>query len=207
VSEARISLVALELDALREAAMIASARAARALSDVTGRQVWMTSPKVHWTPGPWEEFGPERAREAMVAVASAVRGALAGSIIFLASATTACSLARLMLGVDCAAQDPSEPLVRSCVVEAANILGGTYLTALAVLTGGKFSVSAPTVACIPETELWQGMERSGEWPVAGLCLETELSVDGRSGALPCRHYLLGDHGAFVGVLGDLKAWS
>jgi chemotaxis protein CheY-P-specific phosphatase CheC len=206
VTAFRNPLVALELAALRETAGIATARAASALGELTGRSVWMSAPRVHWTPGPWEEFPPGAGRDPMVAVSSSISGALAGSMLFLVAAAAGGPFARLLTGA-CDAADVNHPLVRSCIVEAANILGGTYLTALGRLTGGEFRVSTPTFSCLPEAELWQGLEQSGEWPIAGLCLETELSITGVEGSLPCRFFILGDQGAFAEVLSGLKAWD
>ena len=206
MSAVSISLVELELDALRETANIATARAARALGVFMRRSVWMSAPMLRWSPGPWGECDAGVAQEATVAVGSGVHGALDGSILFLVTAATARGIARLLLGPS-GGDDMADPVVRSSIVETANVLGGTYLTALAALTGGVFKVSAPSFGCVPESALWQGLEDSGEWPVAGLCLETALRIGNVEHALPCRLYLLSDRGAFANVLAGLKAWS
>jgi chemotaxis protein CheY-P-specific phosphatase CheC len=200
-----VSLVALELDALRETANIATARAARALAEFTRRTVWMSPPEVHWSPGPLRDRSLGTAG-ALVAVGAAVRGALCGSLLFLAPAESVRGIARMLLGPRHGG-DPTDPVVRSCVVETANILGGTYLSALATLTGGVFHLEAPRIGYAPEPAVWDDLTESGEFPVAGLCLETELSIGNVDHTLPCRLFLLGDRGALASTIADLKAWG
>jgi chemotaxis protein CheC len=199
------SLVALELDALVETASMATARACRALAEFTGRNVWMTTPTLHWTPGVLRDRGERVPAENALAVGSTVNGALSGSILFVVSGETAAELMRLMLGPRAAG--PNDPLSRSCVTETANILVGAYLSALAEMTGCTCNLGVPSTVCVPEHSLWDELEASGAWPMSGLCIETELSIGDTSAPLPCRLYLLGDRGSFAEALAQLRAWD
>jgi chemotaxis protein CheY-P-specific phosphatase CheC len=198
-------LVALELDALIETASIATARAARALAEFTGRNVWMTPPTLHWTPGVLRDRGEHAAAGNALAVGSTVLGALSGSILFVVSAESANQLIGMLLGPRAAG--PNDPLSRSCVTETANILVGAYLSSLAEMTGGTYQLGVPSTVYVPEHSLWDELEASGAWPMSGLCIETELSVGDTGSPLPCRLYLLGDRGAFAEALSQLKAWD
>jgi chemotaxis protein CheC len=197
-------LAALELDALRETANVATARAARALSELLGRNVWMSQPVVRWTPGPWTRDDDDHAAQTVV-VAAGVRGGFSGSILFMMTGATAVDLCQILLGTE---SPPAlrDPLVRSCLLETATILGDSFLTALSSLTGVAFRLSVPRFGLAPEPSLWQELHDSGQWPALGLGIETVLDIGDDRRVLPCRLVLLGSHGTFASVLDELQEW-
>ncbi|MFN8109683.1 MAG: chemotaxis protein CheC [Thermoleophilia bacterium] len=138
----------LQLDALREIGNIGAGTAASSLSQMTGQPIAMAVPRVSILPV--EEI-PARIggeEQIVVAVYLQVMGDAPGHIVFLSPAETAHEVCHQLMG-----GMPSGDEVRfgfsemelSALQEIGNIMTGSYLRALAELTGMHLEPSPPAL--------------------------------------------------------------
>jgi chemotaxis protein CheC len=127
----------MQLDALREVANIGSSTAATALSSLIGIPVEVSTPAAHAMPlaDAIERAGPGEMIVTIVAVP--VTGDLDALVLMVMQPPTEEAACRL-LGVE---QDSEVGL--SALVEMGNILGASYLGALATLTGLALEPAPP----------------------------------------------------------------
>ncbi|MGA2469437.1 MAG: chemotaxis protein CheC [Solirubrobacteraceae bacterium] len=128
-----------ELDALREVANIGSSTAATALSRLIGMPVEVSTPVAHalGLADAIEEAGPGELIVTMVILpVSGDVEALVLLVLRPKSEATACRLVGVEADTD---------VGRSALAEIGNILGSSYLGALATLTGLKLETSPPEV--------------------------------------------------------------
>lgn len=163
----------LQLDALGELANIGSGTAGTALSQLVGCSVDLSVPSA-------QVLGMADAVDAIgdpeteaTAVLLGVSGDLAGSVLLLFTPADAARLCTL-LGVE-----PDSELAGSALLEVGNIVGSSYLGALAAMTSMAFEPTPPAattdmLGAILESVL---AERAGAADVA-LLLETDLAVEG-----------------------------
>ena len=130
----------LQLDALGELANIGSGTAAGALSSMLGRPVDVTVPNALALPlaDAVDAAGP--ADSPITAVALPVLGALDAIVLMLFSETDAEVLCELF-GVE-----PGSEMGISALCEVGNILGASYLNALAATTGLELEPGPPQAA-------------------------------------------------------------
>ena len=167
------SLSDLQLDALREVANIGSGNAATALSAMLGRPVDLSVASARLLPleQAIESVGP--AELDVTAVALPIAGDIGGLVLLLftsESGATVCSL----LGVEGDAE-----MQASCLGEIGNILGASYLGALAAMTGLNLEPQPPQViadmlGAIVSTALVSADEAGDD----ALLLDSELTVEG-----------------------------
>ncbi len=119
----------LQLDALRELANIASGNAATALSQMLGREVGLTVPRVLALPLVDAVDACGSPDESITGVVIPLEGDIDGLVLLLISTEGADALCRL-LGVE-AGSDIGDSALR----EIGNILGTSCLNALASMTG------------------------------------------------------------------------
>ncbi len=131
-------------DVLKEIGNIGAGNATTALASLLQSKVDMNVPKVMML-----EFkdvgtllgGEERE---LVAAYLGVEGDITGSILFLIHKETAMMMAKKLLGEYCS--DELGEMERSAVKEVSNIITGSYLNALATLTGLTIYPSVPDLA-------------------------------------------------------------
>jgi chemotaxis protein CheC len=166
----------MQLDALRELANIASGTAATALSQMLGREVDLNVPKASALPlGDAVEAAGDPS-ETVTGVALGLEGDLGGIVLLLVKSEGAATLCNL-LGVE-----PGSEVGDSALGEIGNILGASYLNALASMTGLSLMPSTPHVitdllGAIVSTVL---AETIGHGDTA-LVLDSELDITGE----PC----------------------
>jgi len=119
----------LQLDALRELANIASGNAATALSQMLGREVVLSVPRVLALPLVDAVDACGSPDESITSVVIPLEGDINGLVLLLISADGADVLCRL-LGVEAASE-----IGESALLEIGNILGTSCLNALASMTG------------------------------------------------------------------------
>jgi chemotaxis protein CheC len=119
----------LQLDALRELANIASGNAATALSQMLGREVGLTVPRVLALPLPDAVEACGSPEDATVSVVIPLDGDVTGVVLLLIDPDGAEALCKL-LGVDA-----WDEIGESALREIGNILGTSCLNALASMTG------------------------------------------------------------------------
>jgi chemotaxis protein CheC len=163
----------LQLDALRELANIGSGTAGTALSRMLGRSVDISVPNALVLPfaEAVEATGP--AESEVTGIVLGVVGEMAGTVLLLvppADARTLCG----MLGLEADSE-----YAESALGEIGNVVGTSYINALAAMTGLEIAPTPPAtttdmLAAIVETVL-AGHAVGGD---AALLLDSQLQVDG-----------------------------
>jgi chemotaxis protein CheC len=165
-----------QLDALRELANIASGTAATALSQLLGREIGLAVPRaLALTLADAVDAAGDPA-QTVTGVALNLTGDIPGVVLLLIDEAGAGVLCRL-LGVE-----PGTEVGDSALSEIGNILGASYLTALAAMTGLELLPTPPQAT----TDLLAAIVASVLAQTAGhgdlaLLLDSELDVAGE----PC----------------------
>jgi chemotaxis protein CheC len=130
----------LQLDALRELANIGSGNASTALSTMLGRAVDIAVPNVRLLPlaDAVEATGP--AETEVTGIVLGVIGEMEATVLLLVPPADAATLCR-MLGVE-----PEDEWAASALGEIGNIVGSSYINALAAMTGLALEPTPPATA-------------------------------------------------------------
>ena len=128
----------LQLDALRELANIGSGTASTALSAMLGRSVDISVPKAQALPfaEAVEAAGP--AEQDITAIVLGITGEMQGTVLLLVPPADADAMCR-MLGVE-----PDDEFALSALGEIGNIVGTSYINALAGMTGMDIEPTPPS---------------------------------------------------------------
>jgi chemotaxis protein CheC len=128
----------LQLDALRELANIGSGTASTALSSMLGRSVDISVPNAKALPfaEAVEAAGP--AEQDITAIVLGIVGEMAGTVLLLVPPADADAMCR-MLGVE-----PDDEFALSALGEIGNIVGTSYINALASMTGMDIEPTPPS---------------------------------------------------------------
>ena len=131
-------------DVLKEIGNIGAGNATTALASLLQSKVDMKVPNVMMLD--FKDVGNILGGEEQELVAAylGVEGDITGSILFLIHKDTAMMIARKLLGDYCS--DELGEMERSAVKEVSNIITGSYLNALATLTGLTIYPSVPDLA-------------------------------------------------------------
>ena len=163
----------LQLDALRELANIGSGTAGTALSAMLGRSVDISVPNALVLPfaEAVEATGP--AESEVTGIVLGVVGEMAGTVLLLVPPADAGTMCR-MLGLE-----PDDEYALSALGEIGNVVGTSYINALAAMTGLEIEPTPPATAtdmlgAIVETVLSMHAE-GGD---VALLLDSELEVEG-----------------------------
>lgn len=165
---------ALQLDALGELANIGSGQAATALAAMLGRPVDISIPAVRALAlaDAVDALGP--GEEQVTAVVLPVRGALDAAVLLLFGPADADRIVGL-LGVP--ADDRA--LADSAIGEVGNVLGSTYLRAIAALAGGDVEPAPPTTLVDMRAALVASALATGPADYdAAILLDSQLTVAG-----------------------------
>jgi chemotaxis protein CheC len=129
-----------QLDALRELANIGSGTASTALSSMLGRSVDLTVPSAAALTfaDAVDAVGP--ADDIVTGVVIGVVGDMEGTVLLLLGERDAATLCGL-LGVD-----PTDEIAGSAIGEIGNIVGASYVNALAAMTGLQMEPEPPQSA-------------------------------------------------------------
>ena len=129
-----------QLDALRELANIGSGTASTALSSMLGRSVDLTVPSAEALTfaDAVDAVGP--ADDIVTGVVIGVVGDMEGTVLLLLGERDAATLCGL-LGVD-----PADEIAGSAIGEIGNIVGASYVNALAAMTGLQMEPEPPQSA-------------------------------------------------------------
>ena len=130
----------LQLDALRELANVGSGNASTALSGMLGRSVDISVPKAQALPfaEAVEAAGP--AEQDVTGIVLGIVGEMNGTVLLLVPPADADKICR-MLGVE-----PDDEYALSALGEIGNIVGTSYINALAAMTGMDIEPTPPTTA-------------------------------------------------------------
>jgi chemotaxis protein CheC len=163
----------LQLDALRELANIGSGTASTALSTMVGRAVDISVPNALALPfaEAVEIAGP--AEQEVTGIVLGIAGDMSGTVLLLVPPEDAASMCR-MLGVE-----PDDEFALSALGEIGNIVGTSYINALAAMTGMSIEPIPPATAtdmlgAIVQTVL-AGHAVGGD---TALLLDSNLTIEG-----------------------------
>jgi chemotaxis protein CheC len=163
----------LQLDALRELANIGSGTASTALSSMLGRSVDISVPNAVVLPfaEAVEATGP--AEEEVTGIVLGVIGDMTATVLLLVPPADADTMCRL-LGLD-----PGDEYALSALGEIGNVVGTSYINALAAMTGLEIEPTPPAtatdmLAAIVETVLANHAD-GGD---VALLLDSDLDVEG-----------------------------
>jgi chemotaxis protein CheC len=168
----------LQLDALRELANVGAGNAGTALSALLGRTVDIDVPQAVALPVGEAVAVVEDTAEVVSAVLLDVRGDVEPLVVLLFGAETSAVICRL-LGV------PSDgPAARSALSEVGNILGSSYVNALAQLAAVDLEPSPPRFA-VGEAGAIVAEALAARDPggATALLIDSEFSIEGEACAL------------------------
>jgi chemotaxis protein CheC len=142
VADAR-ELTPEQLDALREVANIGAGHAATAMSEMTGQRIMISVPRVNIAPLDDVPTQIAEGEEPVAAVLMQMMGDLSGLTLLVFPKASALRVASLMM------RRPTTdlgPIEQSAIQEAGNILGSSYMNALAEFMGMILMPSPPSLA-------------------------------------------------------------
>jgi len=140
----RLSLF--QLDVLREVGTIGAGRAATALSELIAKKVEITVPEVSLIPIENVSNLLEERDKLFFVIDMEISGDVSGRIFLLFSPDDARILAGSLLGKPKEGLDLRDELLQSSLKESANILSGSYVSALADMTNLNILISSPSLA-------------------------------------------------------------
>jgi chemotaxis protein CheC len=163
----------LQLDALRELANIGSGTASTALSGMLGRPVDISVPTAEALPFAEAVDSVGNAEAEITGIVLGIVGEMNGTVLLLVPPADADKLCR-MLGVE-----PDDEFALSALGEIGNIVGTSYINALASMTSMEIEPTPPATAtdmlgAIVESVL-AGAAMSGD---VALMLDSNLVVEG-----------------------------
>jgi chemotaxis protein CheC len=186
----------LQLDALRELANIGSGTASTALSVMLGRSVDISVPDATALPfaEAVEAVGPPE--QEVTGIVLEIDGDLTGTVLMLVPPADADAMCR-MLGVE-----PGDEFAASALGEIGNVVGTSYINALAAMTGMAIEPTPPVTAtdmlgAIVQTVL-AGHAHGGD---VALVLDSDLVVEGEGCSIS--FLLVPDQGGVDDVLSRL----
>lgn len=162
----------LQLDALRELANIGSGTASTALSRMVGRSIDISVPAARVLPfaEAVEVTGPPE--QEVTGIVLGIVGEMSATVLLLVPPEDAGRLVGL-LGVE-----PDDPMAESALGEIGNVVGTSYINALAAMTGMRLEPTPPAtatdmLAAIVETVL-AGHAAGGD---VALLMDSALQVE------------------------------
>ncbi len=199
------NLKALQLDALREVANIGAGHAATALSQLTKRKIMISVPlitvtRIEEVPGLMGD-----ADAPVAAVLMHMLGDLTGRTLLLFPEPDAKLLCDLLNKREIGTTTHFAELEQSSVKEAANILGGAYMNALADFMGMMLLPSVPSLvidlagAVLTTAYLDFGHERNFV-----LCAETDFKFQDVGQTLTGQFLLLPDLGSLKAIFDAIR---
>lgn len=135
-----------QLDALKEAGTIGAGRAATALADLIYKKVQITVPQVSLIPIENISTLLTARDRTFFVIDMEITGDISGRIFLLFSPQDAQLLANNLLGKPQEKMDFKDELLQSAIKECANILCGSYISALADMTSLNILISSPSLA-------------------------------------------------------------
>jgi chemotaxis protein CheC len=185
-----------QLDALRELANIGSGNASTALSAMLGRSVDISVPSALVLPMPEAVEHVGSPEEEATGIVLGVFGDMHASVLLLLAPSDADLMCGL-LGVDA-----GDEIGLSALMEIGNIVGSSYINALAGMTGLAVEPTPPAAATDMLAAIVQSVlaERAGTSDLA-LLLDSNLVVEGEGCSIS--FLLVPDHGGVELLLARL----
>ena len=161
----------MQLDALRELANIGSGTASTALSGMLGRAVDISVPKAKVLPFAEAVEAAGNPEAEVTGIVLGIVGDMTGTVLLLVPPADADAMCR-MLGVE-----PDDELGLSALGEIGNIVGTSYINALASMTGTDLEPTPPATATDMLGAIVESVLAAQTGDVA-LVLDSNLMVEG-----------------------------
>jgi chemotaxis protein CheC len=185
-----------QLDALRELANIGAGTASTALSEMLGRSIDLSVPDARVLPmaDAVAQIGP--AEQEITGIALGVEGDLPATVLMLLTPRDATQVC-VLLGLE-----PGSELAPSALGEIGNVVGTSYLNALAGMTGISVEPTPPaTVTDMLGAIVESVLATRAVWSDRTLLLDSALVVEGEDCAMS--FLLVPDHGGAEELLARL----
>lgn len=166
-----------QLDALKEVGNVGAGHAATALSQLTGRTVYITVPRAHILT--LDEI-PGLVGDAKTLVAGILMNILGdstGKILLLFPRDSALRLAEILLKKPTGSIQILNEMGHSAIKEAGNILVGAYLSALNEFLGLLLLISVPMLVFDIAEAVLKTLTVDHEPHAKAFCIETQFSDD------------------------------
>ncbi len=193
---------AFHIDVLREIGNIGAGNAATALATMLGRRIQMSVPRAGVMPISQivRLVGDEE--EPVVCVDFGVSGSASGRVLFLLAEESALRLVDLLLGRPPGATVSLDEMGRSVIMEAGNILTGSFLTAFADFCRLRLVPSVPALAHDMLAAVLSSAFLEGGY-FSDLALVTETTFYDEEISLNGHFLFLPDAGSLRVILGSL----
>lgn len=134
-----------QLDTLKEIGNIGQGNAASALSTIMGKMIDISVPtvKILDFDKTVKYLGGEE--KLVVGILFNITGEINGMLIQVLSETAACGMVNPLMNENISSLSEINNMNRSCLEEIGNILAGSYINAIASLTGMTIDISVPSL--------------------------------------------------------------
>ena len=134
-----------QLDTLKEIGNIGQGNAASALSTIMGKMIDISVPNVKILDfdKTVKYLGGEE--QLVVGILFNITGEINGMLIQVLSETAACGMVNPLMNENISSLSELNNMNRSCLEEIGNILAGSYINAIASLTGMTIDISVPSL--------------------------------------------------------------
>ena len=134
-----------QLDTLKEIGNIGQGNAASALSTIMGKMIDISVPNVKILDfdKTVKYLGGEE--KLVVGILFNITGEINGMLIQVLSETAACGMVNPLMNENISSLSEINNMNRSCLEEIGNILAGSYINAIASLTGMTIDISVPSL--------------------------------------------------------------
>jgi chemotaxis protein CheC len=199
------TLTEVQRDALREVANIGAGHAATALSLMTGTKIMVSVPTVTVAQLPDLAPAVTATDDPVIVIPMEMSGNMQGQIILALPMATARQLTTLVLRREPTTASGLDELETSALMEAGNILAGSYMTALSEFLGMRLLPSPPSLSVGPGRQmLVETARRSGYDGGYVFCVETQFLVGNADHYLPSYFLMLPDAGAIGTMLAAIR---
>lgn len=195
----------LQLDALCEVANIGAGHAATALSQMTGNPIMVEVPRLHVMPVKQVAellAGPDAV---MASVIMQMHGDLTGQTLLVLHRDAALRLSEILLGREFGSAEIFGELEQSAIMEVGNILGSTYMNALAEFLGMTLLPSVPNLVIDESAAVVNiACAAASELPEAVFSIETQFMVTPETNRVGALFLLLPDADALTRILERIR---
>lgn len=134
-----------QIDTLKEIGNIGQGNAASALSSIMGKMIDISVPNVKILDfdKTVKYLGGEE--QLVVGILFNITGEINGMLIQVLSETAACGMVNPLMNENISSLSELNSMNRSCLEEIGNILAGSYINAIASLTGMTIDISVPSL--------------------------------------------------------------
>lgn len=163
----------LQVDALQEVSNIGLGNAATALAELLNRKVDISVPKARFVDLEQVFSLVGGLEEEVACVNLSVEGGITGTVMFIFTGESAFRLVDMLMGQEIGATRKLDAMGESAVMEIGNILAGSFINAIAEMTGLEICTTVPLFAFdMVGAILSSSIAAGGHWDDKVLVIET-----------------------------------